>query len=199
MAIKINIKRISLLGCIAIFCLCTAMRCKKADWMYEDIDRLEDAKVFVTLSPDKNIYNVGDTVFITGKFLPKDLNMKDFSLIESSIWVNSFKFCINDSLKFGDRYYEKLHNDTTLNNSQFSSDRLSFSFKQAYILNLPGRYRIDYGVEPPFKAIDSQGNKIYSTLYISILSGKRRPRGYNTDAIMYFTNNKKTYIEIEVQ
>ncbi|MBP3944576.1 hypothetical protein J5U18_13640 [Sphingobacteriaceae bacterium WQ 2009] len=199
MAIKINIKRISLLGCIAVFCLCTAMRCKKADWMYEDIDRLEDAKVFVTLLPDKKIYNVGDTIFIEGKFLAKDFNMKDFSMISNGPWVSSFYFYSNDSKDVEYKYHKRFYNDTTLNNGQFSSDRLSYSFKKSYMLKLPGRYRIDYGVGRPWKAIDSQGNKIYSTLDIRILSGKKRPRGYSTDAIMYFTNNKKTYIEIEVQ
>ncbi len=182
---------------IVVLSICTAMQCKKDDYVYENVDRIEGAKVFVTLLPKKASYKVGDTITMQGTFLAKDFGMKDFSMIENNPWVKDFLFFTVASHTI---LYDvnSIIQDDNYRNESFSSNRLSYSFKRSYRLERAGSFHINHGVENTWNNKDAQGNIIYSTLNIRILSGKRKPRGYRTDAIMYFTNNDKTFIEIEV-
>ncbi|GHE37149.1 hypothetical protein GCM10017764_20460 [Sphingobacterium griseoflavum] len=173
------------------------MRCKKDDYVYESVNRIDGAKVLVTLLPEKTSYTVGDTVSIEGTFLPKDFGMEDFSMIEDSPWVKDFMFFKVGSHDILYDVISIIQNDNFRNES-FSSDYLSYSFKRSYRLERAGSFHINHGVENTWNNKDAQGNIIYSALSITILSGKRKPRGYRTDAIMYFTNNDKTFIDIEV-
>lgn len=197
MAIRINCKRLVLYSSVVVLSICTAVKCKKDDFVYDYLDRIEGSKVWVSLLPEKANYKVGDIITIEGSFFAKDFQLENFSVIENDPWVKDFEFYDVTTHKIQSNSYSIVQ-DSNLRIETFSPDRSSYRFKRSYRLERAGRFHIDHGVENAWNNTDAQGNRIYSTLSITILSGKRKPRGYRTDAIMYFTNNDKTFIEIEV-
>lgn len=189
-------QRFGILLLIGILCLCTAMRCKKDNYIFEELQGLEDARVFVTLDPEKTVYAVGDIISISGVITPGDLEMSDFSSLAYFDLPSDYHLYHEDgeevahgafSLPLGEQY----------RNEGFDTDKSKYTFKASFKLEKSGKYRLQKGKKA--LANRNDGTVFYSTLNVTVYSGVRKPKGYRTDIPMYFTNNDKTYFAINVE
>jgi len=186
MAIRIHCKRLILYSSIVVLCICTAVKCKKDDYVYYHLEGLAGRKVNITLNPDNPLYHVGDVITIEGTIKPEDLGMVDFDMLESpAIWG----FLFYDQNNIPNIDYQSFSEESF--SEDFDESKSAYIFWYTFQLKKKGKFRIMNN--PSFS---SRG--IYSLVYISVLSGKRKPRGYEGYVPLVFTNNNMTYIDIEV-
>lgn len=199
MAINNKNRRLVIFLSVVILSLCTASQCKKLEYFesFKGIDRIEGSKVMLTLVPRKKVYAVGDTISIDGTILAENLKLPDFSWLVSDLYISDFQVFFVDNLNVHANVFHSI-NSENLRFQRYSQDNRTYTFRRSYRLEKAGKFHIDYGIHGSFDK-DEYGNRIYSTLPIRFSSGKKDPPGYWTDVFMYFTNNDKTFIEIEVE
>ncbi|MBP3944552.1 hypothetical protein J5U18_13515 [Sphingobacteriaceae bacterium WQ 2009] len=163
------------------------MRCKKADYVYHDLEGLEGKKVDISLIPKSLSYKVGELIKIEGTITPQDIGLVDFENFEEPIIAD---FYFYDKNNFPNIAYEAFSLVST--EKELNSDRTVYMIKYTYSIKKKGSYKI-------MNDTTFSSRNIYSLVFIRILSGKRKPRGYEGYVPLVFTNNNKTFIEIEVQ
>ncbi|GHE37140.1 hypothetical protein [Sphingobacterium griseoflavum] len=162
------------------------MRCKKDDYVYYDLQGLEGKKIDISLTPTNLSYKVGELISITGTMLPQDIGLDDFKSLEDPS-LSDFRFYDQNNLPNIDYDAFGLVGVKT----GFNSDKTAYNIKYTYVIKKSGLYKIMN--DPSFSS-----QNIYSLIYISVLTGKRKPKGYRGYVPLIFTNNDKTFIDIEV-
>ncbi|MBE8715341.1 hypothetical protein [Sphingobacterium hungaricum] len=186
MGVNIAFRRFILLASFVALSVCTAMQCKKDDYIYYDLEGLEGKKIEIGLTPASSSYKVGELITIEGKITPQDIGLSDFQKLEEPT-LASFYFYDQNNIPNIDYEAFKLVSSET----RFNDDRTTYSIKITYEIKNKGLYKVMN--DPSFSS-----HNLYSVVYVTVLSGQRKPRGYRGYLPLVFTNNNKTFMEIEV-
>jgi len=187
------LKRFGSFFLFGILCLSTAMHCEKKPSV-EELKGLGNTSIQASFHPDKQIYAVGDTISVSGTIRPNDLKMSDFSTAEHLV-AGDYRLYQENGEDIAYEAFSAIF-DEKHNGGGFNGDKSEYRFVSSLKLIEPGRYRVQIGKE--LLRGRNDGEVFYSTLYISVRSGVQDPREYSTMIPIYFTNNGKTYFEIEV-
>lgn len=196
MDIKSIYRKCAAVSLICILCICTAMRCKKDDYIFHELKGLENSSVQVVVEHVKQKYTIGDIITIKCEVRPSTLNMKDFSQLAYFDMANDYHlYEVNGetiahgafSFPLGDEYQSE----------GFNEEKSKYSFLTTLKLEKAGKYRLQKSKK--FLAGRTDGEIFFSTLNITVYSGIRKPRGYTGAVPMYFINNAKTYMDIHVE
>lgn len=173
---------------LGIFLLTTAFHCEPVRPESLPIEELKDAKAFATITPEKDVYKVGDTIKCVLR-----VNKRDWNNWEGFNNANYRTFILFDNNNNEGRYLSPLSDISKIDNSILNYNNESYFEQITYYELLESK---NYLLGVGFRDLSNNNNLFYETfLRVTYWDDNA---SYSQDVPVYFTNNNQRFIILNV-